>query len=164
MPKVHQVICVPLLKWCFSRTYVYFWRGGTVRIHSCFINNATSQTFPVKGASVGPSAVAVPRLVTILLLCPTYTGVMAFNNRSHVRHAAVADFDCAPVEYLMQLGAHRKMFVNKLQKFLSYPGFYTFTVWWIKPCDPPRSVPPYTRFLILPTSNVLDILRESTIP
>ena len=47
------------------------------------------------------STVAASKLVIIPVFCPTYTGVMAPDNIAHIGHTTVADFDHAPVKYLM---------------------------------------------------------------
>ena len=133
MLEVCQVVCVLMFKWCFSGTYVYFWHGCVACIHSCLVDNAT--IFPVKWALVRLSEVVAPKSVFILLLWPTYTGDVAFDNGSHVGHATVADFDRAPVEYLVQLGGSWSvrveafvsagMYWEELQRTRAYPGDVT---------------------------------------
>ena len=97
-----------LVRWFTSRCLngvlvkpVCFRHGGVVGVHDHFIKDTASQILPVKGAIVRVSTVAAPRLVIALVFCPTYMGIMALNNSAHIRHAAVADYDCASIKYLM---------------------------------------------------------------
>ena len=76
--------------------------------HNCFIHNAISKAISFNGALVWLTTFAVPKLIA-RLSCNTESGIVVLGDGTYIGHATVADLNCAPVEYLVQLGAFWEM-------------------------------------------------------
>ena len=52
---------------------------------------------------------------------------------THVVHAAVADFDVVPVEYLLEGMVFWEVLVDQVEKLFAYVGGHMFAEWWVVP-------------------------------
>ena len=66
-----------------------------------FVDNAAYMALSIEGAGVGPLAVAARFSIIVITAVLYYPGVVAADNSLEVRHAAVAELDCMPIQDLL---------------------------------------------------------------
>jgi hypothetical protein len=117
---------------CFQSclTYADKFLGVVAGGDSGFVNDRFGQTISIEWAFIRFSAVAL------------FGGCRCFfDNRfvvcvyypTHVVHAAVADFDVVPVEYLLEDMVFWEVFVDQMEKLFAYVGCHMFAEWWVVP-------------------------------